>query len=149
MAQRDDDTFELRTRQDGYQFGLIVSPEDATRLAELREFTRALMVHMERGLATGWTGWQWTTGIPITRTPTSCCAGCRHDGEHPAANVRRYAFLRIRRWHMERTLGGIRAGPGGSGGAGPGLRSPAGGDVRTEVLSHHTLKQQTRVIGAT
>jgi hypothetical protein len=44
--------FDARTHQDGYQFRFIVSPEDATRLAELREFTRSLMGKMERDLAT-------------------------------------------------------------------------------------------------
>jgi len=44
--------FDARTRQDGYQFRFIVSPEDATRLAELRDFIRGLMGKMERDFGT-------------------------------------------------------------------------------------------------
>ncbi len=44
--------FDVRAHQDGYQFRFIVSPEHATRLAELREFTHGLMGKMERDLAT-------------------------------------------------------------------------------------------------
>ena len=58
-----------RTRQDSYQFRFIVSPEDATRLAELREFTRGLMGKMERDLATrlDWVAVDhWDTDNPHT-----------------------------------------------------------------------------------
>jgi type IV secretory pathway VirD2 relaxase len=61
--------FDARTRQDGYQFRFIVSPKDATRLAELREFTRGLMGKMERDLATrlDWVAVdQWDTDNPHT-----------------------------------------------------------------------------------
>jgi type IV secretory pathway VirD2 relaxase len=61
--------FDARTRQDGYQFRFIVSPEDATRLAELREFTRGLMGKMERDLATrlDWVAVDhWDTDNPHT-----------------------------------------------------------------------------------
>ena len=39
-------------RKDRHQFRLIVSPEDGTRLTDLRDFTRELMSTMERDLAT-------------------------------------------------------------------------------------------------
>jgi type IV secretory pathway VirD2 relaxase len=61
--------FDARTRQDGYQFRFIVSPEDATRLAELRDFTRGLMGKMERDLATrlDWVAVDhWDTDNPHT-----------------------------------------------------------------------------------
>src|SRR5208282_2014156 len=61
--------FDARSRQDGYQFRFIVSPEDATRLAELREFIRGLMGKMERDLATrlDWVAVDhWDTDNPHT-----------------------------------------------------------------------------------
>ena len=61
--------FDARTRQDGYQFRFIVSPEDATRLAELSDFTRGLMGKMERDLATrlDWVAVDhWDTDNPHT-----------------------------------------------------------------------------------
>jgi type IV secretory pathway VirD2 relaxase len=61
--------FDARTRQDGYQFRFIVSPEDATRLAELRDFTRGLMGKMERDLGTrlDWVAVDhWDTDNPHT-----------------------------------------------------------------------------------
>jgi len=62
-------TFDERTRQDGYQFRFIVSPEDATRLAELQEFTRGLMGKIERDLGTrlDWVAVDhWDTDNPHT-----------------------------------------------------------------------------------
>ena len=61
--------FDARTCQDGYQFRFIVSPEDATRLAELRDFIRGLMGKMERDLATrlDWVAVDhWDTDNPHT-----------------------------------------------------------------------------------
>ena len=69
MDAADVRAFDARTRQDGYQFRFIVSPEDATRLAELREFTRGLMGKMERDLATrlDWVAVDhWDTDNPHT-----------------------------------------------------------------------------------
>lgn len=44
--------FASRCRDDRHQFRFIVSPEDGVEIANLREFTRELMTHMERDLGT-------------------------------------------------------------------------------------------------
>jgi type IV secretory pathway VirD2 relaxase len=54
-AERDTtdvDAFEERSRGDRHQFRFIVSPEDAVRLEDLRDFTRHFMAQMERDLET-------------------------------------------------------------------------------------------------
>ncbi len=44
--------FASRCRDDRHQFRFIVSPEDGAEIADLREFTRELMTHLERDLGT-------------------------------------------------------------------------------------------------
>lgn len=61
--------FEKAGRNDRHQFRLIVSPEDAETLDDLRLFTRHLMIHMERDLGTDlkWVAVDhWNTDNPHT-----------------------------------------------------------------------------------
>jgi type IV secretory pathway VirD2 relaxase len=51
-AVPDADGFAARCEDDRHQFRIIVSPEDAGRLGDLRETTRALMARMESDLGT-------------------------------------------------------------------------------------------------
>jgi type IV secretory pathway VirD2 relaxase len=44
--------FGFRCQGDRHQFRFIVSPEDGVEIADLKEFTRELMTHMERDLGT-------------------------------------------------------------------------------------------------
>lgn len=44
--------FASRCRDDRHQFRFIVSPEDGVDIADLREYTRELMTHLERDLGT-------------------------------------------------------------------------------------------------
>jgi type IV secretory pathway VirD2 relaxase len=44
--------FASRCREDRHQFRFIVSPEDGVEIADLKDFTRELMTHMERDLGT-------------------------------------------------------------------------------------------------
>ena len=48
----DTQEFGSRCRGDRHQFRFIVSPEDGVEIADLKAFTRELIVHMERDLAT-------------------------------------------------------------------------------------------------
>ena len=48
----DTQEFGSRCRGDRHQFRFIVSPEDGVEIADLKDFTRELMVHMERDLGT-------------------------------------------------------------------------------------------------
>ncbi len=48
----DSQEFGSRCRGDRHQFRFIVSPEDGVEIADLKAFTRELMTHMERDLAT-------------------------------------------------------------------------------------------------
>ena len=48
----DTQAFSERCQEDRHQFRFIVSPEDATQLGELREFTRTFMQQMEKDLET-------------------------------------------------------------------------------------------------
>ena len=48
----DTQEFGSRCRGDRHQFRFIVSPEDGVEIADLKAFTRELMVHMERDLGT-------------------------------------------------------------------------------------------------
>ena len=48
----DTQEFGTRCRGDRHQFRFIVSPEDGVEIADLKAFTRELMVHMERDLGT-------------------------------------------------------------------------------------------------
>jgi type IV secretory pathway VirD2 relaxase len=48
----DTQEFGSRCRSDRHQFRFIVSPEDGVEIADLKAFTRELMVHMERDLGT-------------------------------------------------------------------------------------------------
>lgn len=50
--EADLNAFEKSGRQDRHQFRLIVAPEDAETLEELKSFTRSLMTQMERDLGT-------------------------------------------------------------------------------------------------
>jgi type IV secretory pathway VirD2 relaxase len=61
--------FASRCRQDRHQFRFIVSPEDGVEIADLREFTRELLTHMERDLGTklDWVAVDhWDTDNPHT-----------------------------------------------------------------------------------
>jgi len=61
--------FEERGREDRHQFRLIVSPEDAEQLDDLRTYTRHLMGRMEADLGTrlGWVAVNhWNTDNPHT-----------------------------------------------------------------------------------
>ncbi|UPT57217.1 relaxase/mobilization nuclease and DUF3363 domain-containing protein [Dickeya zeae] len=63
------DAFELRGREDRHQFRVIVSPEDAESLDDLRTYTRQLMVRMEADLGTrlDWVAVDhWNTDNPHT-----------------------------------------------------------------------------------
>jgi type IV secretory pathway VirD2 relaxase len=44
--------FASRCREDRHQFRFIVSPEDGVEIADLKDFTRELMTHIERDLGT-------------------------------------------------------------------------------------------------
>jgi hypothetical protein len=48
----DTQEFGSRCRGDRHQFRFIVSPEDGVEIADLKAFTRELMIHMERDLGT-------------------------------------------------------------------------------------------------
>jgi type IV secretory pathway VirD2 relaxase len=48
----DGDAFVVRGREDRHQFRLIVSPEDAADMGDLRDFTRRLMAQIEQDLET-------------------------------------------------------------------------------------------------
>jgi type IV secretory pathway VirD2 relaxase len=48
----DTQEFGSRCKDDRHQFRCIVSPEDGVEIADLRAFTREIMVHMERDLGT-------------------------------------------------------------------------------------------------
>jgi len=67
--EADLDAFELRGRDDRHQFRLIVSPEDAGELGDLRRYTRHLMQRMEADLGTSldWVAVDhWNTDNPHT-----------------------------------------------------------------------------------
>jgi len=63
----DERAFAERCEDDRHHFRFIVSPEDAAQLADLRTFTRELMVDVERDLGT-WLDWvatdHWNTDNP-------------------------------------------------------------------------------------
>jgi type IV secretory pathway VirD2 relaxase len=63
----DADEFASRCHDDRHHFRFIISPEDATELADLRVFTRELILDMSRDLGTGldWIGADhWNTDNP-------------------------------------------------------------------------------------
>lgn len=63
----DGDAFASRCHDDRHHFRFIISPEDATELADLRVFTRELILDMARDLGTGldWIGADhWNTDNP-------------------------------------------------------------------------------------
>jgi len=63
----DGDAFASRCHDDRHHFRFIISPEDATELADLRAFTRELILDMARDLGTGldWIGADhWNTDHP-------------------------------------------------------------------------------------
>jgi type IV secretory pathway VirD2 relaxase len=60
--------FAERARDDRHQFRFIVSPEDATEMADLRAFTRDLLRQMEHTSGPSWIGSPSITGTPTTRT---------------------------------------------------------------------------------
>jgi type IV secretory pathway VirD2 relaxase len=60
--------FAERGRDDRHHFRFIVSPEDATEMADLRAFTRDLVRQMEPTSERGWIGWGSITGTPTIRT---------------------------------------------------------------------------------
>ncbi|WP_093144459.1 DUF3363 domain-containing protein [Pseudoxanthomonas sp. GM95] len=65
----DVDAFEARGRGDRHQFRMIISPEDAEQLGDLRTYTRRLMAGMEGDLGTRleWTAVDhWDTDNPHT-----------------------------------------------------------------------------------
>ena len=69
QSKIDDRNFLTRSENDRHQFRIIVSPEDADRLPDLKENTRKLMAQMERDLGTklDWVGVDHhNTGHPHT-----------------------------------------------------------------------------------
>jgi type IV secretory pathway VirD2 relaxase len=61
--------FGSRCTEDRHQFRFIVSPEDGVEIADLREFTRELMTHLERdlGMSLDWVAVDhWDTDNPHT-----------------------------------------------------------------------------------
>ena len=63
----DRDMFADRCADDRHHFRFIVSPEDATLMADLKDFTRGLMVQMQKDLGThlDWVAVEhWNTGQP-------------------------------------------------------------------------------------
>lgn len=63
----DRDVFADRCAEDRHHFRFIVSPEDATQMADLKDFTRDLMVQMQKDLGThlDWVAVEhWNTGQP-------------------------------------------------------------------------------------
>ena len=63
----DRDVFADRCADDRHHFRFIVSPEDATQMADLKDFTRDLMVQMQKDLGThlDWVAVEhWNTGQP-------------------------------------------------------------------------------------
>ena len=76
----DRDAFLERGKQDRHQFRFIVSPEDATELTDLKEYTRDLVTQMEHDLGTNldWVAVNhYDTGQPHTHL---VIAGKRDDG---------------------------------------------------------------------
>ncbi|WP_457825171.1 relaxase/mobilization nuclease domain-containing protein, partial [Staphylococcus aureus] len=65
----DGEAFEARGTDDRHQFRIILSPEDANELEDLRSFTREFMAQMERDLGTrlDWVAVDhWDTDDPHT-----------------------------------------------------------------------------------
>ena len=85
----DTQEFGSRCRDDRHQFRFIVSPEDGVEIADLKDFTRELMAHMERDLGPSSSGSRSITGIPITRTPM-WCSGVRTPERRTWSSISEY-----------------------------------------------------------
>lgn len=91
----DRDAFEERGRDDRHQFRVIISPEDASELSNLRDYTRDVIREMERDLGTklDWVAADhYDTGQPHTHL---VIRGKRDDG-HDLVIPKRYVAHGIR-----------------------------------------------------
>ena len=78
----DTQAFGSHCRGDRHQFRFIVSPEDGVEIADLKAFTRELMVHMERDLGTKleWVAVDhWDTDNPHTHVVLRGKDSCNKD----------------------------------------------------------------------